>query len=205
MEPWIQTYTGIQFQLLEPTPDMVDVRDIAHALSNQGRYTGHTSRYFSVAEHCLLVSDILRHCLKASPYVQMCGLLHDASETYLSDLASPWKQATPLGPIYCKYEEKIQHAVSRKFSLQPGFDKRSDVKYGDRVSLLLEAVHLMGNPAWCHEGTEMGEAYYPLPTQLWSNTRLRPEVVEKRFLARYSKLMAEQVVRIAAGMEVLAG
>ena len=199
MEPWIQTAHDHKFDLLEPTVDMVDIRDIAHALSHQCRYTGHTKKFFSVAQHCLLVADYLREAGHTA-YVQLCGLLHDASEAYLSDLASPWKQATPLGPIYAKYEGVIMDAVADRFDLERGFDKRSEVKTGDRYSLLLEAKYLMHEPAWAADGTEMGAGFYPLPEHLWSNANHRPETICGRFLQRYRVLCAERVDDLVAAV-----
>ncbi len=42
---WIQTYTGKQFWPLDPRPEDVDIEDIANALSNLGRYAGHTTAF----------------------------------------------------------------------------------------------------------------------------------------------------------------
>lgn len=53
---WIETYTGRKFYLLHPRPEDVDITDIAHALSNQCRYTGHTRMFYSIAEHSYHVS-----------------------------------------------------------------------------------------------------------------------------------------------------
>jgi len=53
---WIQTYTGKPFWILEPHADDIDIVDIAHALSMLCRYNGHTKRFYSVAEHCYLLS-----------------------------------------------------------------------------------------------------------------------------------------------------
>jgi len=52
-EYWIQTHSGKRFDLLDPAPEMVDVGDIAHALGMICRFTGHCSRPYSVAEHCV--------------------------------------------------------------------------------------------------------------------------------------------------------
>ena len=53
---WMQTFTGRQFFPLDPHPNDVDPVDIAHALSLICRYGGHTRRFYSVAEHCVLLS-----------------------------------------------------------------------------------------------------------------------------------------------------
>lgn len=87
---YIRTYTGIEFYLDDPRPEVVDIRDIAHALSNICRFTGHTKSFYSVAQHsvwvadCLILWDCPRSLVKA-------GLLHDAAEAYYGDLSYPLK------------------------------------------------------------------------------------------------------------------
>ena len=39
---------------------LFDIVEIAHALANQCRYSGHTRRHYSVAEHSLLVERVIR-------------------------------------------------------------------------------------------------------------------------------------------------
>jgi hypothetical protein len=52
---WIQTASGIKFYPLAPHPEDVTIEDIAHALSKMCRFNGHnghTSAFYSVAQHC---------------------------------------------------------------------------------------------------------------------------------------------------------
>lgn len=86
MNAKIVTYTGKTFDLLNPTPDMVCIEDIAHSLANLCRYTGHTRKFYSVAQHCVLAARV------NDPNDPLQRLLHDASEAYIGDLASPWKR-----------------------------------------------------------------------------------------------------------------
>ena len=44
---WIQTYTRKAFDVLNPDPELICIEDIAHALSNQCRFTGHTREFYS--------------------------------------------------------------------------------------------------------------------------------------------------------------
>lgn len=90
-ESWMQTFTGRRFYPYAPQVDDVCIEDIAHALSMLCRYGGHCLRFFSVAEHSILVAD----WLKAQGYdarMQMHGLLHDATEAYLVDMPRPIKK-----------------------------------------------------------------------------------------------------------------
>ncbi|MEM9149127.1 MAG: hypothetical protein AAGB19_01555 [Cyanobacteria bacterium P01_F01_bin.3] len=82
-DAWIQTFTGKAFWPLEPDPELICIEDIAWALAHQSRYSGHCDRFYSVAEHSLWVSG------QCSPEHKLWGLLHDASEAYLSDVVRP--------------------------------------------------------------------------------------------------------------------
>ncbi len=86
MNTKIVTYTGKSFDLLNPKPEMVCIEDIAHALANICRYTGHVREFYSVAQHCVLMA---KADLPGDPLQR---LLHDAAEVYVGDIASPWKQ-----------------------------------------------------------------------------------------------------------------
>src|SRR5437764_5017626 len=97
MEQWIMTYTGKNFHLLNPQPDEVDRVDIAHALSNVCRFTGHTKDFYSVATHSILCAEQARKD-GMSAKIQLYCLLHDGSETYLADVNAPLKAI--LGKVY---------------------------------------------------------------------------------------------------------
>ena len=108
VEPWIMTYSGQHINYLEPDKNSYDIRDIAHALSNICRYTGHCQRFYSVAEHSVRVSLTL-------PYkLTLQGLLHDAVEAYLGDVNTPLKQ---LLPEYKKLEKSMSASIMKYFGL----------------------------------------------------------------------------------------
>src|ERR1017187_10636100 len=76
----ITTFSGIHFWPLLPNPADIRIEDIAHALSNQCRFAGHAREFYSVAEHSVRVSQL------CPPEDALWGLLHDASEAYLTDV-----------------------------------------------------------------------------------------------------------------------
>lgn len=129
---WIQTRSGIRFDLLEPTVDMVDILDIAHALSNICRYTGHVRFPYSVAQHSVLVSDQL------PPELRLQGLLHDATEAYVGDVATPLKR---LLPDYERIEARIWGVIAARFRLPVELDPR--VKLADATLLQAERAVLL--------------------------------------------------------------
>lgn len=71
---WMQTYTGRRFWPLDPVAGDIEIMDIAHALSNQCRYAGHTRFHYSVAQHSVQVSE------NVAPEHALWGLLHDAPD-----------------------------------------------------------------------------------------------------------------------------
>jgi len=140
-DDWIQTYTGKRFYLINPTPDMIDIEDIAHALSNVCRFAGHIKKFYSVAEHSVFVS---RMCEKEH---KLAGLLHDASEAYIADIASPFK---PFLTNYKELEHNVMLVIAEKFGFEYPFD--NDVHESDVYMLKMEAQELLNHKAeWSYE------------------------------------------------------
>ena len=128
---WIQTYSGVKFDLLNPTSAMVNISDIAHALSNICRFTGHCSQFYSVAQHSTLV---------ASKVPTLQALLHDAAEAYIQDISTPLK---PLLTNYREIEARIWAAVCDRFNLPVILDDK--VKLHDGIALVTERRDLLLN------------------------------------------------------------
>lgn len=129
---WIQTFTGRQFWPLDPRAEDVTIEDIAHALSHRCRYGGHTNRFYSVAQHSVLVSQQVpvEHALE--------GLLHDAAEAYLPDVARPVKDHLDG---FRAVEAAVEASVAKAFDLThpwPDAVKRVDTAIlGDEVAILM--------------------------------------------------------------------
>jgi hypothetical protein len=132
---WIQTYSGKAFHYDAPTPDMVDIRDIAHALSNLCRFAGHCKRFYSVAEHSVLVS------LLVPPQYALQGLLHDATEAYVVDVPRPLKE---MLTDYQDVEDTVWKVIAEKFGLPETLHQ--SVKLADNMLLLSERNALFDRP-----------------------------------------------------------
>lgn len=135
---WMITATGRDFHLSGAASlgNQIDLADIAHALAQINRYTGHTTRPYSVAEHSLLVADIAQRA-GATPMVQLAALLHDAHEAYTGDVSSPVKWA--LGNAWTEFETSMERAVRRHFNLQSVFASQGHlIKHYDLVALATE-------------------------------------------------------------------
>lgn len=137
---WIQTYTGKRFDPLAPDPSSIDIEDIAHALSNICRFTGHVAEFFSVAQHSVIVSMVVPE------EDAMHGLLHDASEAYICDIAKPIKSLPGWEP-YRAIEHRLQRAIYDRFGLG---EEPASIKQADYRMLVTEACELMSpmHPDW---------------------------------------------------------
>jgi len=76
----IRTFTGKWMDVFNPTADMIDIRDIAHALACTPRFAGHLPKFYSVAQHSIMCYDMV------DKEFELVALLHDASEAYLLDI-----------------------------------------------------------------------------------------------------------------------
>lgn len=140
---WFQTFSGVKFDLLAPTPEMVLAEDIAHGLSNICRFGGHCKVFYSVAQHSILVSH------EVPQHLAIYGLLHDAAEAYIGDIISPLKHCLPeIRAI----EQGIMQAIAARFTLDLEIFKCPDVKKADMAMLATEARDLHGKPpaTWTH-------------------------------------------------------
>jgi hypothetical protein len=109
---WIQTYTGKQYWPTDPRPEDVDIRDIAHALSMLCRFGGHCLRFYSVAEHSVHIARWLFP--RYGAHVALCGLMHDATEAYVTDVPRPLK---PFLMGYKQIERDNWLAIAGSFGL----------------------------------------------------------------------------------------
>ena len=111
----IATYTGKMFDPLDPDPALIDIRDIAHALSLLCRANGHFPTFYSVAQHSLACCREARE-RGLSKRLQLACLLHDASEAYLSDVTRPVKAELPK---YKEIEEPLQELLWNQWLSSP--------------------------------------------------------------------------------------
>lgn len=144
------TATGRALDLTQPHPDDLSVLDIAHHLAQTPRYNGAALRPVSVAEHSLLVAEIMerQHGVR-SPSVLLAGLMHDAHEAYIGDITTPVKQL--LGGEWAALERRIQVAVLRRWHLLAAYTASTDlIRHADLVALSTERSQVMpqGGPEW---------------------------------------------------------
>jgi hypothetical protein len=143
----IQTFTGRPYDFANPDPAQIDLDDIAHALANACRFAGHVKRFYSVAEHCVRVSELLERW-GVGGNVPLYGLLHDAHEAYVWDCPRPFKPL--LGKTYEQFAEKADEAIAAAllnyWDRPVPFFKLGVIKEADNVALCAEARTLLVHP-----------------------------------------------------------
>ncbi|TAL44618.1 MAG: phosphohydrolase [Salinibacterium sp.] len=169
---WMQTHTGRRFYPRDPRPEEVDPEDIAHALSLLCRYGGHVDRFYSVAEHCVLMSQAV------APDNAIYALLHDATEAYVCDVPRPLKKQLDG---YQEIEARVWFAVAMRFHVE--LTLPAEVHEADNRILLNEREALFSRA----EPWPSLDGLTPLPVTV---TGWAPADAERHYLDRLEELMA---------------
>lgn len=115
------TRSGRVFDLAAPTPEMVDLSDIAWSLARTPRFNGHPDCTVSVALHSMHVSRIAarlwqeRFSVPMPPELELQALLHDAPEAYIGDVISPLKRL--IGEALEAIEDQIWTVIAAQFGV----------------------------------------------------------------------------------------
>jgi 5'-deoxynucleotidase YfbR-like HD superfamily hydrolase len=147
--PWIQTYSGKAFYLLDPQPSEVEIIDIAHALSHECRFNGHCEEFWSVAQHSLMVMHEVMRLLPVQHRdrrrrISLLALMHDAEEAYYKDIPTPLKL---LWPAYGALKDRGRRAINERLGLSSVIEECQDllplIKQADLNLLAAEKISLM--------------------------------------------------------------
>jgi hypothetical protein len=152
---YMNTISGRKFWPLDPRAEDVDIRDIAHALANLCRFNGHVRKFYSVAQHSVIVSQVV------PPEFALYGLLHDAAEAYIGDMTRPLKH----DPKMARFKEcdiRLSAVIYQRFGL--GHEEPPCVKAADRLVLQDEvrdvALHTERGSGYVH-GAGTGRFIHP--------------------------------------------
>ena len=194
---YLGTYNGGQFWPLEKDKtDDIDIEAIATSLSHICRFAGHTKYTYTVAQHSLMVADILRNELydevKSNnlniDLAVLIGLLHDTSEAYLSDICRPIKVYLK---DYLDKESVIQLRIYKAFGIsEEVFNEYWPiVSKSDNLALYAEAIALM-NP--CDDWIRAGYDYFNNPICKKYANKIgvnNPDIIKGKMLSKIYKLV----------------
>lgn len=173
-DQWIGLLSGAQFNYNRPEESEVTLDDIASALSNICRFSGHLPCFYSVAQHLVNTSRIV------PPEFAFDALMHDTAEAFTNDLPTPLKWALP---IFKELEVKIEGAMSKKFGFNYPYNEA--VKKADTEMLILEKLYVKKDDrVWPHyEGIVVDHLVDKVDLKGW-----QPQRAKREFLERYEEL-----------------
>lgn len=168
----IQLSTGGYIDLASPSPNDISIYDVASALSNLCRFTGHVRSFYSVAQHSVLASRTTD-----DPVFALQLLLHDSPEAFLGDVSTPLKAQLP---DYRSIEKKMEKCCQDAFSCGPL--SSPEIKQVDRRMLATEVRDLMPDkkPDWPILDDVEPYNFGIIP---WA-----PAAARSHFMARYFKI-----------------
>lgn len=181
---WILTASG-RDQELANAPDIPSIEETAHSLSQINRFNGHARRPYSVAEHSLLVCDIVSKATDSKP-VRLGALLHDAHECMTGDMVTPVKEV--LGPGWAAWEDSWEQRFTDFYNLDlisPSY--WTLIKQADLIALATERRDLFHFSSTNRPWPILADVQ-PWPHQISAYARNWAEVKEQ-FLARYRQLV----------------
>ena len=179
--PFLQTVSGRRVNPLDPDLDQLDIEDIARALGNLCRFGGHCRTFYSVAQHSVIVSQLVEERGGDAEDV-FAALMHDAAEAYLGDMPHPLKHRSALGAAFREAEEQLEAAIRERFAIKPDVP---EIKRADRALLATER-RAFSAESWHWPELDGVE---PLDFELES---WPPQRAAEAFLERYAALAARR-------------
>lgn len=177
--PAKQLHSGRHTYLLGVREDDIDIQDIAASLAKLCRYTGHTTEFYSVAQHCVIASYLV------PGDDALWALMHDSAEAYIGDISSPLKAAleSRAPGVLKKIETDILEVIARRFDLP--WPMPDTIKTADKVMVSTEKRDLLISGA-----LDWGPMPEPGKFQIHP---LRWEHAEQSFLHRFHELFHQRI------------
>lgn len=172
MKYWIETYTGKRFDYENIESNIIDITDIAHALSNTCRFNGHSSEFYSVAEHSINVA-------LATPRHMLPALLHDATEAYMPDVSKPLKGYWNTFFDLEGFEDRMMKHIYQQLGIPIDDEIWKKIKISDYAMLRRERDFLF-------KDKELWEFPENIPILTLNIAKWSPQVAEKMFLKIYN-------------------
>lgn len=139
---FIVTASGAELSVRYPRPEHITAATIAHSLAQVNRFTGHCMRPYSVAEHSLLVCEIVEREFGLDVHGRLAALMHDAHEAFCGDMHSPGK--AEIGQPWHDWEQRWLLTVRTGFALHTASDKHAAaIRQADLMALATERRDLL--------------------------------------------------------------
>lgn len=151
---WMHFGNGRKVWPLSPRVDDIDWSTIPTVLANLCRFGGHTTRFYSVAEHSMLVRTIVVRQLSTKfkhwstlqkQQIILRALIHDANEAFTGDIIRPLKDSFVIyhGVSWSWVGEwvdrKIEPIILASLGLSAPTDvEREIIHHADMVALATE-------------------------------------------------------------------
>lgn len=151
----MRTVTGRFVSYEDPDPSEIEPFDIAHSLSQSGRFCGQTMTPCNTAMHSVLVSTFLgewlsRQHLAVSGQILLAALLHDAAEAYMADVPYPLHVMAGEGRADStrkQVQRRLEGAIAARFDFDVRHFADPNIAHVDRALPYIEMRLLQANPA----------------------------------------------------------
>lgn len=184
------TFGGNLLALDDIKAEDISLDAIAHSLAYQCRFNGHTTRFYSVAEHSMLLEHVVRSFGKPESCLQskwearrLAALLHDAAEAYFGDITTPVKERIYVNP---HYGENVLREIFKAFGIPfETFDE--PMQNIDKMLSTVEGFLLIGGTFWSGQEYALEASSYWITRQAKeylagpTGDRANPEVMYDMF------------------------
>lgn len=203
----VVTRSGTLLDLAQPRPESIARTDVARGLSGACRFAGQTDVFFSVAQHSVMVADLVEAFLardgfpgdRPSGAILIGALHHDSHEAFMGDLPAPLKK---LIPEYERIAKRLDRAIHDAIGIRPSVFEAEGwelIHRADMAARCIEAVEVIPGAAKIVLETTEGvtEEDLELAREFWRAPE-HSEGARELFAAReetYYRLLCEEVDR----------
>lgn len=139
---WMVMHDGQEVSMAYPRAGDISAARIAHNLSMVNRFVGAANRPYSVAEHSLLVVDILEQHFALCVHGLFAGLMHDGHECVTNDQTTPSKRE--IGTAWDIFEGKFEAIVSATLNFRTAKLRYArEIHTADLMALAIERAQLL--------------------------------------------------------------
>jgi len=132
----LTTRTGRRVRLMDLKVEDIVIDDIAGPLAKICRFGGQIPVFYSVAQHSVLVAQLIAQ-VPGLEWYRFPALLHDAAKAYFGDMISPLKRLPDM-QAYRYAEMRALRTVYRAFGISDQYDGDGVIDLADRAAYWIE-------------------------------------------------------------------